>query len=327
MSLFDSISIGKVQFKNRLLTSISVYNSAKSKGNLSKSIIENIIKLADMGVGTIILDSVYIHHQGKSCPQQLGIEEESLMSYKKLTKYTKNYGVVLGIRLTHCGAKTNEKICGEQPISSSSSNPNFGKEFDSPRSFDKNDIEELLLHFKHSAELAEEAGFEIIEINGSRRELLDQCFHPKFNFRKDNYGGALKNRLRLSRKIIKEIKKRTKDSLISYYFPVYERQDQLYSPQVLKEIYKTLEAEKIDIFHPINVQILNPMFKSSKNLLHWTEKMTSKKIIADGNIKTFNTLGAVESMNIASLVNISGDIYNIQNWYATLQKRLCKTNS
>ena len=326
MSLFDSISIGKVQFKNRLLVNISVYNNARTKGNLSMRIVENIIKLANMGIGAIILDSAYINHQGKSCSQQLGIEEETLISYKKLTKHTKHYGVVLGIRLTHCGAKTNEQICGEQPISSND-NINFGKNFDNSRSFDKNDIEELLLHFKHSAELAEEAGFEIIEINGGNQELLNQCFHPKFNHRKDRYGGTLKNRLRLLKKIVKEIKSRTKNALTSYCFPVYERQDRLYSPQVLREIYKILETEKIDIIHPTSVQILNPMFKSNKNLLHWTQKMTTKKIIADGNIKSFNALSAVESMNIASLVTISNSIYNLPNWYNTLQKRLCKVDS
>ena len=122
---------------------------------------------------------------------QLGLIEENLVNYKKLIKYSKDQGVVLGIRLTHCGAKTSEEVCGEQPISSSE-NTSFGKEYGNSRSFDKNDIEEILTYFKHSAELAEEAGFEIIEINGGGQELLAQCFHPKFNQRQDSYGGSVK---------------------------------------------------------------------------------------------------------------------------------------
>ena len=323
MSLFDSISIGKIQFKNRLLVNVSVYSNARDSGNLSISIVENIMHLANTGVGTIILDSAYTVSQGKSHSQQLGIEEKALMNYKKLIEYTKSQGVVLGIRLTHCGARTNEIICGEQPISSSG-NINFGKDYDASRSFDKNDIEELIMHFKHGAELAEEAGFEIVEINGGKQELLDQCFHPKFNHREDKYGGVLKNRLRLLRKIIKEIKIRTRKSLIGYYFPVYERQDGVYNPKILKEIYSSLEKEGIDIIHPTSVQILNPMFESNDNILHWTKRMTNKEIIADGNIKSFNVLGTAVDLNIASLFSINSSIYNLPNWYRTLQKKLCK---
>ena len=320
MSLLDCLSIRKIHFKNRLLASAPVYSNARRTGDLSTSIVETIFKCIDFGLGGVVLDSVYIASQGKSTIGQLGLVEENLSNYKKLTKYSKERGVVLGIRLTHCGAKTSEQVCGEQPISSSE-NTSFGKEYGTSRSFDKNDVEEILMYFKHSAELAEEAGFEIIEINGGSQELLAQCFHPKFNQRKDSYGGSVKNRLKLVRKIISAVKTRTNKALISYYFPIYDRQGGIYSPQVLKQIYQALEEAGLDIFHPTIVQVLKPVFKSEDTILHWSKKMTKKNIIADGNIN-IKALVLINDLNIADLVTVGDNIYSAPNWYDMLQKKI-----
>ena len=134
MQLFDDFCIGEIHFKNRILISLPVRNNAKKNGALSSFIIENINHLIKGGVGTIILDSVCISRQGKSHSLQLEINEEYISSFRSLVRHVKEEGVVLGIRLTHCGAKTNELICGEMPVSSSVIN--FGKDFNQSCPFD-----------------------------------------------------------------------------------------------------------------------------------------------------------------------------------------------
>ena len=218
MQLFDDFSINNIHFKNRILISLPVRNNAKRNGALSSFIIDNINRLIRGGVGTIILDSVCISSQGKSHSLQLEINEEYISGFRSLVRHVKEEGVVLGIRLTHCGAKTSRAICGEKPVSSSAIN--FGKDFDQSYPFDDYGAEEIVLNFKHAAEQAEESGFEIIELNGGSQELLEQCFNLKFNQRQDEYGGCLKNRLNMLKDIIATIKTRLQGSLLSYYFPV-----------------------------------------------------------------------------------------------------------
>ena len=177
MQLFDDFSINNIHFKNRILISLPVRNNAKRNGALSSFIIDNINRLIRGGVGTIILDSVCISSQGKSHSLQLEINEEYISGFRSLVRHVKEEGVVLGIRLTHCGAKTSRAICGEKPVSSSAIN--FGKDFDQSYPFDDYGAEEIVLNFKHAAEQAEESGFEIIELNGGSQELLEQCFNFK----------------------------------------------------------------------------------------------------------------------------------------------------
>ena len=150
MQLFDDFSIGDIHFKNRILISLPVRNNAKKNGALSSFIVDNINRLIAGGVGTIILDSVCISRQGKSHNFQLEMNEEYINDFRSLVRHVKEEGVVLGIRLTHCGAKTSEAICGETPVSSSIIN--FGKDFSQSCSFDQYGAEEIVLNFKHAAE-------------------------------------------------------------------------------------------------------------------------------------------------------------------------------
>ena len=302
MQLFDDFCIGEIHFKNRILISLPVRNNAKKNGALSSFIIENINHLIKGGVGTIILDSVCISRQGKSHSLQLEINEEYISSFRSLVRHVKEEGVVLGIRLTHCGAKTNELICGEMPVSSSVIN--FGKDFNQSCPFDDYGAEEIVLNFKHAAEQAEESGFEIIEINGGDQELLDQCFNTKYNHRKDAYGGSLKNRLNMLRSIIAAIKTRLQKSLLSYYFAVYEKQEGRYDAKTLCEVVNTISNGGIDVIHANSLQILNHLFNESKNLLQWMQEFTSKNLVASGNLRSFGTLNETVNLNLASLFRI-----------------------
>ena len=104
-----------------------------------------------------------------------------------------------------------------------------------------------MLNFKHAAEQAEEAGFEIIELNGGSQEFLD--FNPKFNQREDVYGGPLKNRLNMLKDVVVAIRTRLQHSLLSYYFPVYEKQEGRYDADILYEVVRTISNEGVDIIH------------------------------------------------------------------------------
>ncbi len=320
MQLFDDFSINNIHFKNRILISLPVRNNAKRNGALSSFIIDNINRLIRGGVGTIILDSVCISSQGKSHSLQLEINEEYISGFRSLVRHVKEEGVVLGIRLTHCGAKTSRAICGEKPVSSSAIN--FGKDFDQSYPFDDYGAEEIVLNFKHAAEQAEESGFEIIELNGGSQELLEQCFNLKFNQRQDEYGGCLKNRLNMLKDIIATIKTRLQGSLLSYYFPVHEKQEERYNADILREVVKTISEEGVDVIHANALQCLNHLFNESKNLLQWIQEFTSKNLIAAGNIRSFGTLNDAVNLNIASFFSISKSIYTRPNWYQLLRKKM-----
>ena len=322
MSLFESFKFGNIRAKNRILVPPYYNGNAQRDGRVSHAIYENLIRLVRQGAGIIIVNSSFVTQQGKSHPLQLGIaEEEHLPSLRNLVKHIKAEGVLAGIRLSHAGAKTSEKICGEQPIGPSSIN--FGKDYDLSRSFDEDDVEELCLFYAHSIERAEEAGFDFVELNGAQQQLLDQCLHPRYNNREDQYGGKLENRLKLACKIVEAMKERVKSRLmIGYFFSIHDKLEDGFNEKNLKTMIKLLEKSGVDIFHPVTIHVMNKFFDSEETLLDWVSKYTDKSIIVEGNIKSTQVLKEVLALDKATMYGIDKALFARPNWYQFLQKKI-----
>ena len=73
------------------------------------------------------------------------------------------------------------------------------------------DIAEVVDWWARSAELAREGGFDGMEVHIGHSYLLHQFLSPVYNKRDDEYGGSLENRLRFTREVIDEVRRRTGD--------------------------------------------------------------------------------------------------------------------
>jgi 2,4-dienoyl-CoA reductase-like NADH-dependent reductase (Old Yellow Enzyme family) len=72
----------------------------------------------------------------------------------------------------------------------------------------KTEIDDVIRAFVNAACRAMNAGFDAVEIHGAHGFLLNQFLSPLTNKRDDEYGGSLKNRVRLPLRIIKEIREK-----------------------------------------------------------------------------------------------------------------------
>ena len=75
-------------------------------------------------------------------------------------------------------------------------------------------VERTIRDFVHCAILAQQAGYDGVEIMGSEGYLLSQFLCPRTNLRNDAYGGNLENRSRLALEIIKQTRQATGDDFI-----------------------------------------------------------------------------------------------------------------
>lgn len=74
------------------------------------------------------------------------------------------------------------------------------------RAIDKEDIRNLRKWHRDAAKRALEAGFDIVYVYATHGYLLSEFLNPDTNTRTDEYGGSLKNRVRLVRELIEETK-------------------------------------------------------------------------------------------------------------------------
>jgi 2,4-dienoyl-CoA reductase (NADPH2) len=87
----------------------------------------------------------------------------------------------------------------------------------SPREISVAEIERTIADFTSSARLAEEAGYDGVEIMGSEGYLITQFLALRTNHRTDDWGGALENRARFACEIVRAIRKATAPEFILVY--------------------------------------------------------------------------------------------------------------
>ena len=317
---FESFGI---KFRNQILAPPTKENLANHRGVVTGEMIRHYSALAKQGVGTILTESAFVARQGKMATGQLGIsDEEHLEGLEKLVKAIKKEGACIGIKLSHAGARTSEEVCGENPVGPSLYN--FGRDFDLSREFDEGDIEEIILHFVHAAERAQEVGFDFIEINGGDQLLLDQCFSVRFNNRDDDYGSeTIENRLRLTCQIIQAIRDRKSVSIpISYYFSIFDKMEDGFSITDLHETLELLEKSGVDIFHPFAVHVMNRCFDSEESLLELIGLNTERPLVADGNIKSPQVLLDVLNLDKVQWYVLEKTLLARPNWFNFLKKKV-----
>ena len=321
--MFTPFESFDIKFRNQILAPPTKENLANHRGVVTGEMIRHYSALAKQGVGTMLTESAFVARQGKMAAGQLGIsEEEHLEGLEKLVKAIKKEGACIGIKLSHAGARTSEEVCGENPVGPSLYY--YGRDFDLSREFDEGDIEEIILHFVHAAERAQEVGFDFIEINGGDQLLLDQCFSVRFNNRDDDYGSeTIENRLRLTCQIIQAIRDRKSVSIpISYYFSIFDKMEDGFSITDLHETLELLEKSGVDIFHPYAVHVMNRCFDSEESLLELIGLNTERPLVADGNIKSPQVLLDVLNIVKVQWYVLEKTLLARPNWFNFLKKKV-----
>jgi mycofactocin system FadH/OYE family oxidoreductase 2 len=127
---------------------------------------------------------------------------------RRLTDAVHEHGAAIFEQLNHFGLNASSDsaddlraLLGPSAVKS----PAYGE---TPKAMEHEDIREVVEWWGHSAELSREGGFDGTEVHISHSYLLHQFLSPLYNKRTDEYGGSFENRIRLSREVIDEVRRR-----------------------------------------------------------------------------------------------------------------------
>jgi N-ethylmaleimide reductase len=106
-------------------------------------------------------------------------------------------------QLWHMGRLVHPDLGGGQPVSSSATTaPDFAytyegkKPYVEARELTREEIERIVREYATAARNAMAAGFDGVQVHGANGYLVDQFLRDGANFRTDEYGGSIDNRLR-----------------------------------------------------------------------------------------------------------------------------------
>jgi 2,4-dienoyl-CoA reductase-like NADH-dependent reductase (Old Yellow Enzyme family) len=153
----------------------------------------------------IIIEHSFISKEGKASDQQLSVAEDSVTeSLRELANVIHNNGSKAVMQINHAGSAASKEVTGGEPVGPSAvANPRRGN---IPKELSKDEIRNIVDDFRNAAKRVKEAGFDGVEIHSAHGYLLNQFFSPLSNKRSDEYGGNIRNRIRIHLEVIKAVR-------------------------------------------------------------------------------------------------------------------------
>ena len=159
------------------------------------------------GAGLVFSEMTDISRDGRISPGCAGMyKSEHVGAWKRIVDFVHdNSYAKIGMQLGHAGRKGSTKLAwdgmdepldeGNWELLGPSALP-FFEHSQTPRPMEREDMDAVRDDFVRAAEMAEEAGFDIIEIHCAHGYLLATFISQLTNQRTDEYGDSLENRMR-----------------------------------------------------------------------------------------------------------------------------------
>ncbi len=203
-TLFDPITIGDLQLKNRIVMA-PLTRCRADEGRVPNAMMAEYYAQRS-SAGLILSEATSVTPMGVGYPNTPGIwSDAQVRGWSNITKAVHANGGKIFLQLWHVGRVSDPSyLNGELPVAPSAIAPKGHvslvrplKDFVTPRALATEEIADIVEAYRNGAENAKAAGFDGVEIHGANGYLLDQFLQDSTNQRTDQYGGSLENRARL----------------------------------------------------------------------------------------------------------------------------------
>jgi len=194
---------------NRLAKAAMEENMADADQAPSDGLIQLYQRWAEGGVGLMITGNVMIDRRAMTGPGGVVLEQGShLERFRRWASAARAHGGQIWMQLNHPGRQMPAAL-GQPTLAPSALAMDLGKfsgEFAMPRAMTEAEITDVIERFVRSAVLAQQAGFNGVQIHAAHGYLLSQFLSPLANRRGDGWGGAIAGRARLLIDVVKAVR-------------------------------------------------------------------------------------------------------------------------
>lgn len=210
---FSKFKLRNLELQNRIVMAPMGQYSAEN-GLVNDWHFQHYTSRAIGGLGLILTEMTAISETARITLGCTGIyNENQLVEWKKINDFIhQNTQTKIGIQLGHSGRKgaTKKPWEGNEPTNSwellSASAIPFNEKFATPKEMTSSDMDLVISQFVHATKNANEAGFDLIELQAHHGFLLASFLSPLTNVRTDEFGGSIENRLKFPLRIFTEMR-------------------------------------------------------------------------------------------------------------------------
>jgi anthraniloyl-CoA monooxygenase len=204
--MFTPFRLREMALANRVVVSPMCQYSAED-GTPNDWHLVNLGSRAVGGAALVMAEMTDVSREGRITPWCTGMyAPEHAGAWKRIVDFVHASSAArIALQLAHAGRKgatrrlwegVDEPLAaGGWPLISASALP-YHPHSQVPRAMDRADMDTVREQFARAARMAEQAGFDMLELHAAHGYLLASFISPLTNVRTDEYGGSLANRMR-----------------------------------------------------------------------------------------------------------------------------------
>ncbi|MDW3194823.1 MAG: NADPH-dependent 2,4-dienoyl-CoA reductase [Cytophagales bacterium] len=198
--LLSPLDLGFTTLKNRVLMG-SMHTMLEEAPNGFERAAQFYAERARGQVGLIVTGGIAPNKEGWVGPHSAKLSEESEVApHQLITEAVHKEGGKICMQILHSGRYGYHAFnVAPSPIQAPI-NPM------KPRELAHEDILRTIADFANCAKLAQQAGYDGVEVMGSEGYLINQFIAPRTNHREDEWGGTYENRMKFPVEIVKAVR-------------------------------------------------------------------------------------------------------------------------
>lgn len=209
--LLSPLDLGFTTLKNRVLMG-SMHTMLEEAPNGFERAAAFYAERARGQVGLMVTGGIAPNKEGWVGPHSAKLsEEKEVAQHELITKAVHAEGGKICMQILHSGRYGYHAFnVAPSPIQAPI-NPM------KPRALTVEDIHRTIADFANCAKLAQQAGYDGVEVMGSEGYLINQFIAPRTNHREDEWGGTYENRMKFPVEIVKAVREAVGPNFIIIY--------------------------------------------------------------------------------------------------------------
>jgi 2,4-dienoyl-CoA reductase (NADPH2) len=209
--LLAPLDLGFTRLKNRVIMG-SMHTGLEEAKNGFERLAAYYAERARGGVGLIVTGGISPNQQGLTFSGAAALDKaDKVAQHRLVTDAVHQAGSKICMQILHTGryAYSPNAIAPsaiKAPINAFT-----------PKAVSSEEIEQQIEDFAYSAKLAQQAGYDGVEVMGSEGYFLNQFIVTRTNQRDDEWGGSYDNRTRLAIEVVKRVRAAVGEKFIIIY--------------------------------------------------------------------------------------------------------------
>ncbi|OBA44076.1 NADH:flavin oxidoreductase [Nocardia sp. 852002-20019_SCH5090214] len=196
--IFEPVDLGPITLRNRVIKA-ATFEGRTPDALVTDELIEFHREIAAGGVGMSTIAYCAVAPGGRTDRHQIWMRPEALPGLRRLTDAIHAEGAKVSAQIGHAGPVANAASNRAPALAPTRLwSPLSMKMMRSPSVAE---IQDVVAAHVRAVLLAEEAGFDAVELHFGHNYLVSSFLSPLLNRRKDAYGGPLEHRARMAREI------------------------------------------------------------------------------------------------------------------------------